>query len=34
MAHAARDRRGIAVVPGLEGENTPAAGWTCPIAVV
>jgi hypothetical protein len=34
MAHAARDHRGIAVMPGLDGENIPVAGWTCPIAVV
>ena len=34
MPHAARDHRGIAVMPGLDGENIPVAGRTCPIAVV
>jgi hypothetical protein len=25
---------GIAVVPGLAGENAPVTGWTCPIVLV
>jgi hypothetical protein len=25
---------GIAVAPGLAGENVPVTGWTCPISLV
>ena len=34
MPHAACDGQGIAIVTGLEGENVPITGWTCPIALV
>ena len=34
MAHEARDRRGIAVMPGLGGENIPVTGRVCPIALI
>jgi hypothetical protein len=34
MAHAARDRRGIAVMPGLDSENIPVTGQACPIALI
>ena len=34
MAHTARDRRRVGVVPGPDGENIPVTGWTCPIALV
>jgi hypothetical protein len=34
MAHPAHDRRGIAGMPGLDGENMPVTGRACPIALV